>query len=460
MRRISEVCLLGLLFPVLLNGQEIGLLRMNPNRSAQEGGAAVWGGVEEGGYKPLYAAQFQWSAGADANIARHGKTSSWMGALSFKQTTGTRMYSSMFLEPGYYPFDILEFTKGSKSRQDFHLQAGFLSDFGSEWSAGVKASLRGAHVAKQADVRHSSVGVDARLEPVLTYVMDDDMGLVSSYRIAYRMETLKAAEETGDLFLDEGMRYGNYQALGGNGEFPVLEFSHGFSELFHTPELSAGLEIIWKRGQAGGKNGERFRFPGSNLAAFFQHSILADEVDHTYGISYKRQRDQLRLVTDSGFSSVSDRNHKNLEMKYEARFLDGILKKTGITLDGNIWSDRVNVAPGDRNGRFDATAIAHAAFSYWIFDLDASIQGGNGWWRNPGQNSRVSESRPAALTDDWHRVMDYYLTKRMGLGGTLTGHIDSHLYAQLFVYWYHAFDVTLLPGKNREMATLKIGYKF
>ena len=460
MRIFSEVCLLGLLFPVLLNGQEMGLLRMNPDRAAREGEAAVWGGVEEGGYKPLYAAQFQWSAGADANIANHGKTSSWMASLSLKQTTGSRMYSSMLLEPGYFPFDILEFTKGPKSRQDFHLEAGFLSDIGYEWAAGVKASVQGAHVAKQEDVRHSSVGVDARFEPVLTYVMDDDMGLVSSYRVAYRMETLKAAEDAGDLFLDEGMRYGTFQALEGLGEFPALEFSHGFSELFYSPELSAGLEIIWKRGQAGGKNGGRFKFPGSNLAAFFQQSILADEVDHTYRISYKRMRDQLRLVTDGGFTSVSDRNHKNLELKYEARFLNGLLKKTGITLDGNLWSDRVNVGPADKNGRFDATATAHMGFTYQMLDLDVSIQGGNGWWKDPGQNGRVSETRPAELTDDWHRVMDYFLTKRMGLGGTLTGHIDSHLYAQLYVYWHHAFDVTLLPGKNREIATLKIGYKF
>lgn len=460
MRKLFKACFLGLLFPILLNGQEIGLLRLAPDRQARQGGAAVWGGVEDGGYKPTYAAKFQWSAGADADITRHGETSSWTGALSFKQTVGHHMSSSMLLEPAYYPFDILEFETGAKSRQDVRLDFGYLKDFGYEWAAGFKAAAQGANVTKRQDVRHSSLGIDVQFEPVLTYVMDDDMGLASSYRVRYRTETLKAAEDAGDLFLDEGMRYGTYQALEGNGAFPIQELSHGFSELFYSPEVSAGLELIWKRGQAGGKSGERFQFPGSTISAFFQHSILAEKVDHVYGASYSRMRDQLRQKTDGGIQAPSDRNHRNLALQYEARFVDGVLKKAGITLDGNFWTERSFVGGSDQDQRFDGTAKAHIALSYGLFDLDASVQAGNGWWKDPGKNGQVSESRPAPLTDDWLRNMDYFLTKRVGLGGTLTGHVGPSLYLQLYVYWYHALDVTLLPGDDREVATLKVGYKF
>ena len=460
MKLACKVCFLTLFFPILMNGQEAGLLRMNPDRRVQKTEAAVWGGVEEGRYRPTYGSIFQWSAGADAQIVRHGETSSWTAALSFGQTMGTQMRSSMLLEPEYYPFDILEFNPGTKSRQDVRLEAGFLTDFGYEWAAGMKASVKGAHVSKRQDVRHSSLGVDALLEPVVTYVMDDDMGLVSSYRVRYRMENLQATEDAGNLFLDEGMRYGTYQALEGNGAFPVRELSHGFSELFYSPEVSAGLEIIWKRGQAGGKDCERFRFPGSTLSAFFQHSILAEEVDHVYGVSYSRMRDQLRLVTDGRIEATSDRKHRTLEMKYDARFLNGILKKTGVTLGGNLWSERSWLGVADLNRRFDGTATAHAAFSYGIFDLETSVQGGNGWWIDPGKNGQVSDYRPAQLSEDWLRKMDYFLTKRMGLGGTLTSHINPSLYVQLYVYWHHAFDTTLLGGKNREIATLKVGYEF
>ena len=95
-----------------------------------------------------------------------------------------------------------------------------------------------------------------------------------------------------------------------------------------------------------------------------------------------------------------------------------------------------------------------------LFDLEASALAGNGLWKDPGKNGQVSASRPAPLADDWLRNMDYYLTRRVGLGGTLTGHIGASLYAQLHFYWYHALDVTLLPGNDREIATLKVGYTF
>ena len=454
-----KVCLLTLFFPTLLNGQETGLLRLNPDRPAREGEAAVWGGVEEGRFRPTHAAVFQWSAGADARIVRHGKTASWTGALSFEQTVGQKMLSSMLLEPDYYPFDLLEFTPGTKSRQDVRLETGFLADLGYEWAAGLKASVKGAHVAKQQDVRHSSFGLDAQLEPVLTYVMDDDMGLVSAYRARYRMESLKAVEDSGDLFLDEGLRYGTYQALDGNGVFPVREFSHGFSELFYSPEASAGLEFIWKRGQAGGKACERFKFPGSTVSAFFQYTVLAEKADHTYRISYKRMRDQLREVAEGGIVALSDRRQRNLGLKYEARFVHGALKRTGIVLDGNQWYERADVAAWDLVRRYDGTATAFTAFSFGPVDLDVNFLLGKGWWKDRGKAGQDTD-QVGRLAEDWLKKMEYVMASRMGCGGSLTGHINSRLYVQLYAYWYHAFNTTLLGGKNREIATLKVGYKF
>ena len=460
MKLTYKVFLLGLLFPAVLSGQETGLLRLNPDRSAGETEAALWGGVEDGHFRRTQDALFQWSAGADAKVVRHGKTASWTGALSFGQTTGQKMISSMLLDPEYFPFDILEFSPGTKSRQDVSLETGFLTDLGYEWAAGLDVSAKGSLVSKRQDVRHSSLGLDVKAAPVVTYVMDDDMGLVSSYFGRLRMENLKSAEDGGDLFLDEGLRYGTYQALGGNGMFPVREFSHGLSELLYSPEVSIGFDIAWKRGQAGGKSGEKFRFPGSTISAFARHTILADKADHVYGASYSRMRDQLRQNLESGPQAMSDRNHRHLELMYEARFVSGILKKTGITLDGNFWTERSFLGGGDQTQRYDGTAIAHAAFSYGIFDLDVSVQGGNGWWKDPGKGGRENEYRPALPTEDWLQQMDYYLTKRIGCGGTLTGHISPRLYAQLYAYWHCGLDVSLLGGKNREIATLKVGYKF
>ena len=446
--------LFGMLLPALLHGQEAGLLRMNLDSVANRSVAAVWGGIEEGGFRPTYAAALQWTAGAEAQTVRHGKFTSWTGSISFEQMMGNKMGSSMFLEPGYFPLDIVETVKGTKSRQTFKMEAAFLTDFGYEWAAGMKASLKGINVSKKQEIPHSGFGLDLLLEPVLTYVMDDDMGLVSSYHIRLRTENYKVqASGEAQPFLDLGMRYGSYEE--GLSPFPVMEFAHGFNELLYNPELSVGLEITWKRGMAG-EDYTRFKFPGSTLKAFVEQKFLADEMDHVYSVSYQRQRDQLR----EDVQALSDRRGRNLDLKYEARFLGGVVKSVGIDLDGNQWTERFLKSPiYDSNKWYDGAATFLASFSYGSIDLDVNMLAAKGWWKGRAKADEAVNGE-TWLGDDWFRNMDYRTAPRIGMGGTLTVRATDALFVQLYAYWHHALKVTRLPGMNREIATLKVGYKF
>ena len=47
---------LCLLIPGLLRGQEIGLLRVNPDSLVSQREAAGWGGVEDGEFRPAHGA--------------------------------------------------------------------------------------------------------------------------------------------------------------------------------------------------------------------------------------------------------------------------------------------------------------------------------------------------------------------------------------------------------------------
>ena len=465
MKAIIKASIVCLLFPALLHGQEIGLLRLNPERPASQGMAALWGGVEEGGFRPADDAPFQWTAGAEAQGVRHGKKTSWTGAFSFEQRTGYRMFSSMFLEPGYFPMDFLEFSPGMKSRQTGRLEGGFLTDIGMEGAAGIKASFQVAHDAKQLAPSPSAFGMKLQVEPTFTYVMDDEVGLVSSYIFRFRTENLKGtADESHPIFMDKGLRYGSY--LSWNGQFAVQELSHGFSELFQSPELVLGLGIIWKRGKAGNNELNAFKFPGSTFSAFLEQTFLADRADHIYRISYQRERDQLREVSEGGLKSDSDRKNRNLGLKYEVRFLHGILKSTALSLDGSQITERSALIPGifDQTRRYNGTATLLTTFSYGIVDLDLNFRAGKGWWKNRGfaNAEEQSEGDPLRLTDDWLRKMDYLMASHMGMGGTLTCRIPAvkGLFVQLDGYWLHAFNATRLPGKNREIGSLKIGYRF
>jgi len=456
---------LCLLIPGLLRGQEIGLLRVNPDSLVSQREAAVWGGFEEGQFRPAHGASMQWSAGAGVKSVRHGKKSSWTGALSFEQTTGYHMTSSMLLEPDYFPLDIVETPQGTKSRQDICLEGGFLSDFGYDWAAGIKASAKGSLVSKQLSLAHNGFGLDLQAEPTLSFVMDDDMGLISSYIVRLRTENLEVSQITDTEdgtnpfgpFLDKGMLY--VSRLPGKA-FEILEFSHGISELFYSPELTLGAELLWKRGMAGeGK----YKFPGSTISVFAEYAVLADNADHIMRAGFKRQRDQLREVVDDGFTSLSDRKTRNLDLKYEARFLHGVLKSAGVVLDGNQWIERAFVSSPNQVRRFDGTATFLMSLSSGIIDLDLDFLAGKGWWKDRGRTALNDGSpEPDRMTDVWLRKMDYLMVPRTGMGGTLTCRIPAvkGLYTQLYAYWYHAYNVTYLPGKNREIASLKVGYKF
>ena len=290
MKLTCKAILLSLLFPAFLNAQEVGLLRLKPERPEKEGTVAVWGGVEQGWFRPTYEGTLQWSAGARASGVRHGEKTSWMGAVSLEQKTGYGMLSSMLLEPGYFPVDLLEFTPGTKSREIGRLEGGFVSDLGYECAVGLKASLQAGYVGKRTDLRHSAFGMDLRVEPTITYVMDDDMGFAAAY--VFRLKT-ERVQMRGDgesaAFLDRGLRYGSY--VDGTGAFPIQEMTNGFAGRFYSEEVSAGLEWLWKRGQADAASIGRFRFPGSSVSVFYEQAFQAERADHVIRLSYQRDRD-------------------------------------------------------------------------------------------------------------------------------------------------------------------------
>ena len=466
MKKTFETCLLAFLLPVFLHGQEVGLLRMNPEHRDSKTQAAIWGGVEQGWFRPSYAPTFGWSAGARAQGVRHGENTSWMGSVSFEQKTGYNMLSSMFLEPGYFPVDLLESTPGTKSRETGRLEAGFLTDMGYEWAAGLKASFQGAYAGKRTDLRHTTFGMDLQVEPTVTFVMDDDMGLASSYVFRLRTESLKTqspgADGTLPVFLDMGMRYGAFQDRAG--VFPVREMSHGFSERFFSEDVSAGLDWMWKRGQAGGGGFDHFRFPGSTVSVFYEQIFQADATDHWLRLAYQRQRDQLRQTAsdNAGFTSLSGRLGRSVELKYEARFLHGAVKSLGVALEGRRFVDHAWVPMQDLTKRNLGTALMSAAFAFGNLDLKMDALIGGGLWRDRGRSVSESEDMPYRRTKDWLRDMDYQIAPRFGAGGSIAYHFTrgQGLFLQVDGQWCHALRMAASGGRSRGTGTLTIGYDF
>ena len=77
--------------------------------------AAIYGGYEAGGLHDYGAAPRSWNAGARTMAFKHLERLSLAGSFAFGQKQGYEMFGSMFIEPGFYPVDVLEFTPGRKT---------------------------------------------------------------------------------------------------------------------------------------------------------------------------------------------------------------------------------------------------------------------------------------------------------------------------------------------------------
>ena len=454
--------LLFLLPPALAKGQDTGQLRMKKDLPP-ENDIALWGGVEEGRFKPTQAAVFQWSAGADASVARHGIHTSWTGTISLGQTMGKHTgSSSLFLEPEYFPMDLVDQAAGMTSRQTGRVEIGLLSDLSDLWAAGFKASVQAANETKKVALHPATFGLDAQFEPTLTFVSDDDACIVSSYLVRLRTERVKMGqpgEGARPVFLDEGMRYGLYEP--GLDLFPVMELTHGFYERYLSPDISGGFGITWKRGRAGGSDYSRFKFPGSTLKGFFEAKREGFEIDQTYRVAYQRDRDQLREASEGGYSTRSDRVTRNATFGFALLPHEGTLKRAGIDLEGNFWNHRGFVSTSDKTRMLGGMATAYASLAFGRVDLDVRVSGGGGRWLERG-NTYGPNDESVRLAEDWARNMDYRMLPRVGAGGTFTYRAAflEGLSFQLCGDLVHAFKMVHLGGKNRETATLRVGYHF
>lgn len=77
--------------------------------------AELYGNNRHGDFRNSYEAEKSWSAGAVAKSITHLKGYSLTGSFSFDHTSGKNMSGSMFIHPGFYPVDLLEFTPGRKN---------------------------------------------------------------------------------------------------------------------------------------------------------------------------------------------------------------------------------------------------------------------------------------------------------------------------------------------------------
>lgn len=174
------------------------------------------------------------------------------------------MSGSMFIQPGFYPVDILEFTPGRKDLQRYAFMGGIASDIAPNWRLGGKIDFAASNYSKRKDLRHTNYRLDLKVAPSVMY-HSGDLAIGFSYMFSKNSESIKAevigtTENSYNAFLDKGLMYGAYEAWDGSGihlsesginGFPIKELSNGehcnfngkdFTEISNIPILR-GLPV-------------------------------------------------------------------------------------------------------------------------------------------------------------------------------------------------------------------------
>lgn len=304
----------------------------------------------------------EWSAGAMAKSVKHLEGYSMKGSFSFRNTEAQDMCGSMFLDPGFFPVNVYEFTPGRKTFQNYGMDGGIAVDMGKSWTIGTGLDFGARNVAKRKDLRYSTYRLDMTVNPSVLYTAER-FRLGGTFIFTRNTETINA-EQTGTatvapfVFFDEGLALGNWQVWTGNGSrlkengvngLPVRQNSIGGEIQFASARESfyahAGLQ--WKTGTVGERQVIWYRYGGP--VADLHVGLRRDNSVLRAGLSWHYLRNMETVqdkVTEGGISQVYEYGSNeilrssaydcSLEYEYTSRDLDAVL--------GAVFSDSRKIA--------------------------------------------------------------------------------------------------------------------
>ena len=184
--------------------------------------AEVFGGFGSGGFKASHEASSLWKAGAGARTRVDLQRFSMTGAFSFVQEQGEGMCGSMFIHPGSYPVDVLEFTPGRKTLQTYSISGGIAVPLDDRWTLGGRFDFESGNYSKRKDIRHTNYRLDMTVAPSVTLSLDGwTIGVSAVFRkTSESIQAEQIGTATADsyfAFLDKGMIFGSYQVWNGSG---------------------------------------------------------------------------------------------------------------------------------------------------------------------------------------------------------------------------------------------------
>lgn len=450
--------------------------------------AELYGKYSEGGFRDTWQARRQCSAGALTSSIRHLERISLNGSFSFDQTEGYDMCGSMFINPGYFPIDVLEFTPGRKVLQTYSLDGGIAYEINDIWAIGAAMDFRSANIAKRKDLRHTNWKLDMNIRPGFTVNFGHTtIGATAIFNKS--SETIDAkqigtAASSYYAFFDKGLMFGTEQVWTGSGVhldedgvkgLPVTEYSYGAAAQMQYKGFFADLEYMHTEGKVGEKDYIWFNYSGPGLAADLQYKINAGRAEHRIGFHLDRKvqhmnENVLEKISENGVTTVVNHGHNRIY----SREIWGLSPEYDLITSLVEFHAAFNI--DCENGLasqiypyihvrslMNLSADISALFHIGRFDLGVRAGYGKGSLKEMerlASEDNAADSAPYRLEGWYERQMEYRTAPRINTRLSLRYNLTKRFYSEISGDWAHGFGLKFLSGPDRFGAVAKVGYNF
>ncbi len=460
-----------------------GILRDSVSRSYAE----VFLRKDNGGFADLSSSDDSWNAGVVTSSVRHFEKVSFSGSFSYDYFDGRNMCGSMFVRPGFYPVDIVEFTPGRKVKETYAFEGNVAAPLAEHWAVGLDIDFAAANYAKRKDLRHKNTRLDFDFAPGVMF-RNGDFAVAAAYLLHLDREKLEAEQvgasvEGYKAFFDRGLRFGSLQLWESNdlhlstpgvSGFPLRQTLHGVSLAAQYGGWYADVEYRSGSGNSGERDIEWHEFETDRIDARVVLHLKSAASHHFLRgrIGWQKVNNRENVLSFENIDGVSRPvNHGSVPV-YEGRMLESGAEyefkdaHNDLRLSGRyVFTNRASflMYPYLKGQRLHYTVVAAdylRRLGNWELAWRMMLRTGG------CRDTEALFDEPASpggypdrLTDFYNAENEYATANRMGLGASLRRNI-SRFYIDLSVDWEHGFNVKLLPEADRERVVLRVGYNF
>jgi len=459
----------------------------------QSADAFIGGSYTSGEFRDPSDAKTAWVGEVSAEAVSSYKTLYLKGNFGFELFRGSQMMGSMFVEPGFYPIDVLEFTPGTKVRQNYDVGGGLAWKNGSRWTPGGVFRFRGVNYAKRKDLRHTTYRQEMEIIPSIHYKGDFiQLGFSGVFE---KNSEFITAEQVGQArsepylaFLDKGLKYGTLQVWDASGihlkeagvdRLPVKEIKYGAAIQTSLGELFYGdVEYTHSDGLVGEKGYNWFRFNKHEilykLIFNFKSKSAAHQLrtDIAYGHmnSYETVLEKVTVggVTtpkEYGSNLIYRTRDLMIAQSYELHHNNGWI--VGASATFNRFMDLSTLIypyyDDDRANYLHLTLKGEVPIWKFVINSEVILHKliGSHWHFKEDIDESIGVITMPYRLEEWKAMQDAYTdSTQFEILLSLRYNIGHCLYAEAGCTWKHAFNVVDLPGCDRQTTYIKFGYNF